>query len=79
MQGRSSDPERARALMNEDQTDWESFRPDILGTMSVHHDGDAWTMAIYFTSEEAAREGERKEPPAEAGRDDEGDGRAQRR
>ena len=66
MQGRSSDPERARALMNEDQTDWESFRPDILGTMSVHHDGDAWTMAIYFTSEEAAREGERKEPPAEA-------------
>ena len=65
MQGRSSDPERARALMNEDQTDWESFRPDILGTMSVHHDGDAWTMAIYFTSEEAAREGERKEPPAE--------------
>ena len=65
MQGRSSDPERARALMNEDQTDWGSFRPDILGTLNAHHDTDGWTMAIYFTSEEAAREGERKEAPAE--------------
>ena len=65
MQGRSSDPARARTLMNEDDTDWASFRPDILGTLSVHHDTDGWTMAIYFTSEEAAREGERKEPPAE--------------
>lgn len=65
MQGRSSDPERARELMANDPTDWEAFRPDILGTLNVGHDGDAWTMAIYFTSEEAAREGEQKEPPAE--------------
>lgn len=65
MQGRSSDPDRARELMANDPTDWASFRPDILGTMSVGHDGDGWTMAIYFTSEEAAREGEQKEPPAE--------------
>ena len=41
------------------------FRPDILGTVSIAHDGDAWTMAIYFTSEAAAREGEQKEPPPE--------------
>ena len=65
MQGRTSDPERARALMQEDPTDWAAFRPDILGTMSVAHDGDAWTMAIYFTSEAAAREGEQKPPPPE--------------
>jgi hypothetical protein len=65
MQGRSSDPERVRELMANDPTDWEEFRPDILGTVSVGHDGDAWTMAIYFTSEEAAREGEKKEPPRE--------------
>ncbi len=65
MQGRSSDPDRARELMANDPTDWASFRPDILGTLSVGHDGDGWTMAIYFTSEEAAREGEQKEPPAE--------------
>ena len=65
MQGRSSDPERARALMAEDPTDWQSFRPDILGSVSVGHEGGDWTMAIYFTSEEAAREGEQKEPPPE--------------
>ena len=28
-------------------------------------DSDAYTMAIYFTSEQAAREGEQKEPPPE--------------
>ena len=65
MQGRSSDPDRARELMANDPTDWQSFRPEILGTVSIGHDNDAWTMAIYFTSEEAAREGERKEPPPE--------------
>jgi hypothetical protein len=65
MQGRTSDPERARQLMAEDSTDWSSFRPDILGSVAVGHDGGAWTMVMYFTSEEAAREGERKEPPPE--------------
>ncbi len=65
MQGRTSDPDRARELMANDPTDWSSFRPDILATINVGHDGDAWTMAIYFTSEEAAREGEKKEPPPE--------------
>ena len=65
MQGRSKDPDRQRELMANDPTDWESFRPDILGTVTIAHDGDAWTMAIYFTSEAAAREGEQKEPPPE--------------
>lgn len=65
MQGQVSDPDRARELMSSDPTDWQSFRPDILGTVNVGHDGGAWTMAIYFTSEEAAREGEQKEPPPE--------------
>jgi len=52
MQGRSSDPDRARELMANDPTDWQEFRPEILGTVSVGHDGDAWTMAIYFISED---------------------------
>lgn len=65
MQGRSTDPDRARELMASDPTDWEAFRPDILGSVNVGHDGDGWTMAIYFTSEAAAREGEQKEPPPE--------------
>ncbi len=65
MQGRSSDPDRVRELMASDPTDWQQFRPEMLGTITVNHDEGNWTMAIYFTSEEAAREGERKEPPPE--------------
>jgi hypothetical protein len=65
MQGRSSDPERARQLMADDSTDWSSFRPDMIGSMAVGHDGGAWTMVMWFTSEADAREGERKEPPPE--------------
>jgi len=65
MQGHGSDPERARELMNTDSFDWAAFRPELLGSVSVEHEGGAWTMAIYFTSEKAAREGEQKEPPAE--------------
>ena len=65
MQGRSSDPDRVRELMASDPTDWAEFRPDILGSVSVGHEEGAWTMALYFTSEEEAREGEQKEPPPE--------------
>ncbi|MET1058930.1 MAG: hypothetical protein ABWX84_05005 [Nocardioides sp.] len=65
MQGRSTDPDRARELMANDPTDWAAFRPDILGTLMVGHDEGEWTMAIYFTSEADAREGEKKEPPPE--------------
>jgi hypothetical protein len=65
MQGRTSDPERARALMAEDTTDWTAFRPDIIGSVAVGHDQGAYTMVMYFTSEAEAREGERKEPPPE--------------
>ena len=65
MQGRSNNPDRARELMADDSIDWQKFRPDILGSVSIGHDGGAWTMALYFTSEEAAREGEQLEPPPE--------------
>jgi hypothetical protein len=63
IQGRGSDPDRARELMAQDSSEWAVFRPDIIGSVGVGHDGGAYTMALYFTSEEAAREGERKEPP----------------
>jgi hypothetical protein len=66
MQGNVSDPGKARDLMAGDPTDWPSFRPDILGTLWASTEGGDWTMAIYFTSEAEAREGEQKEPPAEA-------------
>lgn len=63
MQGRGSDPERAREIMAENPDEWAAFRPDVVGSVVVGHEGGAYTMAMYFTSEEAAREGERKEPP----------------
>ena len=65
MQGRASDADRARELMAQDSSEWAAFRPEIIGSVTVGHEGGAYTMAIYFTSEEAAREGERKEPPPE--------------
>lgn len=63
MQGRSKDPARSRELMASDPTDWQAFRPDILGTLSALHPDGEWTMAIWFRSEAEARAGEQQEPP----------------
>ena len=65
MQGKSSDPERARNLMDQDADKWAEFRPDMLGSVAIGHDDGSYTMVMYFTSEAEAREGERKEPPPE--------------
>jgi hypothetical protein len=65
MQGRTSDPARARQLMSEHPSPWADFRPDVLGSVGAGHEGGAYTAVMYFTSEADAREGERKEPPAE--------------
>ncbi|GAB3258509.1 hypothetical protein [Nocardioides dilutus] len=64
MQGQMSDPDRAAQMFGED-LDFSDYRPDILGRLLATHEGGAWTMAIYFTSEEDARAGEQKEPPPE--------------
>jgi hypothetical protein len=63
MQGRGTDPDRAKELMAQDSAEWAAFRPDVIGSVAVGHEGGAYTMVMYFTSEEEAREGERKEPP----------------
>jgi hypothetical protein len=63
MQGRASDPDRARELMAQDPDEWAAFRPDVIGSVAVGHQGGAYTLAFYFTSEQAARDGERKQPP----------------
>lgn len=65
MQGRGSDPDRAKELMAQDSDKWAEFRPDVIGSVAVGHEGGAYTMSMYFTSEAAAREGERKEMPPE--------------
>jgi hypothetical protein len=65
IQGANSDPERVRELMDQDSSEWAAFRPDIIASLGIDHDEGRYTVAMYFTSEEEAREGERKEPPAE--------------
>jgi hypothetical protein len=65
MQGRSSDPERAKQLMDQDADKWNAFRPDVVGSVTIGHEDGAYTMVMYFSSEAEAREGERKEPPPE--------------
>jgi len=65
MQGRTSDPGRARELMAQNPDSWASFRPDILGTVEVAHADNAYTVVLYFSSEAEAREGERREVPLE--------------
>ena len=64
MRGRVSDAARARELAGADPDAWAGYRPDILGSVMLGHDDGEYVMAIYFTSEAEAREGERKEPPA---------------
>jgi hypothetical protein len=66
MQGQQGpDPDRAQELMNQNSDEWAAFRPEVLGSLSIAHADNTWTMALYFTSEAQAREGERKEPPPE--------------
>ena len=63
MQGRGTDPGRARELMTQDADEWAKFRPDLLGSVAAQYDDGSYTMAMYFTSEKEARKGEKKEPP----------------
>ena len=63
IQGRTSDPPRARELMALNPQEWAAFRPDILGSVGAGHEGGAYTAVLYFTSEAEARRAEAKEPP----------------
>jgi hypothetical protein len=69
MRGHITDKEKAdavRAKMDETAEQLRGFRPDVIGdVIAVHADG-TYTNAVYFTSEAEAREGEKKELPAEA-------------
>jgi hypothetical protein len=65
MTGQTRDEERTKQIMLETQAARTALRPDILGQVGVGHGDGKFTMINYFTSEEAAREGERKEIPVE--------------
>ena len=61
MEGRGKNPDRARELMAQDSDKWAAFRPEMLGSLVIHHGDGQFTMVMYFSSEQAAREGEQKE------------------
>lgn len=66
--GRVDDPGRLKAMLA-DTTTLHEMRPEILGgTLAIEPDG-SFVETVAFTSEEAAREGERIEPPADVRRE----------
>ena len=66
MEGHVTDRNRAIALEHDADPILAEARPDLLGSMTAYFDGDEFTELAYFTSEEAAREGERKDLPSDA-------------
>ncbi len=65
VQGRASDPDKLRAVEKELVRFVPETRPDIIGgVIGMHNDG-TFTEAVYFTSEEPTRAGERSEPDLE--------------
>lgn len=66
MQGRVTDRERAKAMDDTFSKHMPKLRPDIIGGYQAWEaDGSSFTSVNYFTSEAEAREGEKKEMPAE--------------
>jgi len=65
MEGRIRDVARMRALNEQADATWGDFRPEVIGGIVALHGDGGFTTAVYFTSEQEARAGERKEAPAE--------------
>jgi hypothetical protein len=68
MQGETRDPARSLVLMRQTLPRMTLVRSDVTGRLAVLHDGGStFTMAVYFESEAAARQGERitAPPPAD--------------
>lgn len=61
IQGRTSDPERAEALFEQMENHLPGSRPDVIGGYIATYGDGGYTQVVYFTSEEEAREGERRD------------------
>jgi hypothetical protein len=67
LRGQIADLERLEHAL-EVASPWEAgTRPDIIGGLLGLHGDGGFTQIVYFTSEDAARTGERREAPAETG------------
>jgi hypothetical protein len=68
IQGRVKDPEGARAFMQGAEDQLREARPDIVGGLVAWHGVDGeFTQVMYFTSQEAARAGEKAMEDDEVG------------
>ncbi len=65
IQGQVTDPERARAFAEQTGELMAAHRPDVIGATIAIDDDGFFTQTIAFTSEDAARDGEHKEMPAD--------------
>ena len=61
MEGHVADQTRATELENEADPILSKLRPDLLGSVTAYFGDHEFAEFAYFTSEEAAREGERRE------------------
>lgn len=66
MQGHCTDRARLRELEATMAQELQERRPDVIGDVRVWYGDSDFTMAVYFTSEAAAREGESKQSSAES-------------
>ena len=65
IRGKVDDVDRLRSMMTADTDSLHQVRPEIIGgTLAVEPDG-TFTETVAFTSEDAARQGESLEPPAD--------------
>lgn len=63
IQSRVADADRMRRMFEESLPALRQARPDVIGgTVALHGDG-GFTQTVYFTTEDAARQGERESPP----------------
>jgi len=65
MKSRGIDRDRLHALDKTFEESAASFRPDLIGGVRVWTGPDSSVEIAYFTSEAEARDGEKKQPPAE--------------
>jgi hypothetical protein len=65
MRGRSEDVARMHEVLTRHPDELHEIRPEILGGLMIDDGDGQYVDAFYFTSEEAAREGEGKDMPEE--------------
>jgi hypothetical protein len=65
LQSPSTDRQRLEAMDELFEKHAAGWRPEVIGGIRAWTPDGAYTEAVYFTSQEAARAGESSEPPAE--------------